>query len=375
LEDGWRLMEWENKTAESKAQANLTLASALAFALKHTKMKNEKILLGHGSGGKLSHELIDTLFVKHFSNDILDNQTDASVLDLKGGLISFTTDSFVVDPVFFPGGNIGKLAVCGTVNDLAVSGAKPMYLSSAFIIEEGFAIEDLTKIVESMAAEAKKAGVKIVTGDTKVVDKGKCDKVFINTAGIGIIAENRKHIGTGINIAIGDKIIINGSIGDHGITVMSARNDLKISSPVLSDCACLHKLIDKAFEVSDKVKFIRDATRGGLATVLSELAGKKTFGIEIDEAAVPVKDSVRGMCELLGFDPFYVANEGKFVMVVAAEDAEKVVAAMRETEFGEEAAIIGEIVSTHLGKSIVTTGIGGQRILDMLSGEQLPRIC
>jgi len=338
-------------------------------------MKNEKILLGHGSGGKLSHELIDSLFVKHFSNDILDNQTDASVLDLKGSLVSFTTDSFVVDPVFFPGGNIGKLAVCGTVNDLAVSGAKPMYLSSAFIIEEGFSIEELTKIVESMAAEAKKAGVKIVTGDTKVVDKGKCDKVFINTAGIGLIDESRKHIGTGTNIAAGDKIIINGSIGDHGIAVMSARNDLKISSPVLSDCACLHKLIDKAFEVSDGVKFIRDATRGGLATVLSELAGKKTFGIEIDEAAVPVKDSVRGMCELLGFDPFYVANEGKFVMIVAAKDAEKVVTAMRNTEFGEEAAIIGEIVSAHPGKSIVTTGIGGQRILDMLSGEQLPRIC
>lgn len=338
-------------------------------------MINEKILLGHGSGGKLSHELIDSIFVKHFSNDILDNQTDASVLDIKGSLVSFTTDSFVVDPIFFPGGNIGKLAVCGTVNDLAVSGAKPMYLSSAFIIEEGFSIEELTKIVESMAAEAKKAGVKIVTGDTKVVDKGKCDKVFINTAGIGLIDENRKHIGTGINIAAGDKIIINGSIGDHGIAVMSARNDLKISSPVLSDCACLHKLIDKAFEVSDGVKFIRDATRGGLATVLSELAGKKTFGIEIDEAAVPVKDSVRGMCELLGFDPFYVANEGKFVMIVAAKDAEKVVAAMRNTEFGEEAAIIGEIVSAHPGKSIVTTGIGGQRILDMLSGEQLPRIC
>ena len=232
-------------------------------------MKNDKILLGHGSGGKLSHELIDKLFVNYFSNDILDNQTDASVLNIPSDSISFTTDSFVVDPVFFPGGNIGKLAVCGTVNDLAVSGAKPMYLSSAFIIEEGLPIEDLEKIVAAMAEEAKKAGVKIVTGDTKVVDKGKCDKVFINTAGIGTIQENRKHIGTGINIKAGDKIIINGTVGDHGIAVMSARNDLKISSPVLSDCACLHKLIDKAFEVSDKVKFIRDATRGGIATVLS----------------------------------------------------------------------------------------------------------
>jgi hydrogenase expression/formation protein HypE len=338
-------------------------------------MKNDKILLGHGSGGKLSHELIEKLFVRYFSNDILDNQTDASVLDIPAGSISFTTDSFVVDPVFFPGGNIGKLAVCGTVNDLAVSGAKPLYLSSAFIIEEGFSIEDLEKTVKTMAEEAKKAGVQIVTGDTKVVDKGKCDKVFINTAGIGTIQDNRKHIGTGINIKPGDKIIINGTIGDHGIAVMSARNDLKISSPVLSDCACLNKLIDKAFEISDGIKFMRDATRGGIATVLSELVGKKTFGIIVDEAAVPVRDSVRGMCELLGFDPFYVANEGKFIMIVDPKDAEKVVEELRKCEYGENSAIIGEIVAEHPGKSIVETEIGGKRILDMLSGEQLPRIC
>lgn len=338
-------------------------------------MKNEKILLGHGSGGKLSHELIEKIFVKHFSNDILDNQTDASVLDINHESIAFTTDSFVVDPIFFPGGNIGKLAVCGTVNDLAVSGAKPLYLSSAFIIEEGFAIEELERIVITMAEEAKKAGVKIVTGDTKVVDKGKCDKVFINTAGIGTIQENRKLIGIGTDIKPGDKIIINGTIGDHGIAVMSARNDLKISSPVISDCACLNKLIDKVFELSNKIKFMRDATRGGLATVLSELANKKTFGIKINETAVPVRDTVRGMCELLGFDPFYVANEGKFVMIVDAADAEKIVKELRKCEFGENSAIIGEIVDDHIGKSIVETSIGGQRILDMLSGEQLPRIC
>lgn len=338
-------------------------------------MKNDKILLGHGSGGKLSHELIEKVFVQYFANDILNEQTDASVLELDHKSIAFTTDSFVVDPVFFPGGNIGKLAVCGTVNDLAVSGAKPLYLSSAFIIEEGFAIEELEEIVRTMAAEAKKAGVKIVTGDTKVVDKGKCDKVFINTAGIGTILENRKHIGIGSGIKAGDKIIINGTIGDHGIAVMSARNELKISSPVLSDCACLNRLIEKAFEVSDKIKFMRDATRGGLATVLSELADKKTFGIKINEASVPVRDTVRGMCELLGFDPFYVANEGKFVMIVDENDAEKVVEELRKCEFGENSAIIGEIVAEHIGKSIVETSIGGKRILDMLSGEQLPRIC
>lgn len=339
-------------------------------------MKNsDKILLGHGSGGKLSHNLIEQVFVKHFNNSILDAQTDAAVLDTQGKSISFTTDSYVVDPIFFPGGNIGKLAVCGTVNDLAVSGAKPLYLSSSFIIEEGFPIEDLGKIVETMAAEAKKAGVKIVTGDTKVVDRGKCDKVFINTAGIGVIEDDKKHIGGGSQIAVGDKIIVNGTIGDHGMAIMSARNDLNISSPIQSDCACLNGLIESALKVSDKVKFIRDATRGGLATVVSELVDKKEFGINIDEAAVPLFDSVRGMCELLGFDPFYVANEGKFVMIVSPDDAEKVVAEMQKHEFGEKSAIIGEITEEHIGKSIVKTGIGGKRILDMMSGEQLPRIC
>jgi hydrogenase expression/formation protein HypE len=338
-------------------------------------VKKDKILLGHGSGGKLSHKLIEDVFVKHFSNSILDTQTDAAVLDIKNKSISFTTDSFVVDPVFFPGGNIGKLAVCGTVNDIAVSGAKPLYLSSSFIIEEGFSLEDLNTIVKSMADEAKKAGVKIVTGDTKVVDKGKCDKVFINTAGIGTIEDNVKHIGSGKNIEIGDKIIINGSVGDHGMAIMSARNELKISSPLLSDCACLNYLIESILSISNSIKFIRDATRGGLATVVSELVEKKNYGIDIDEAAVPVKESVRGMCELLGFDPFYVANEGKFVMIVGKNDAENVLTEIQKNEFGEEAAIIGEIVDEHHGKSIVKTGIGGKRILDMLSGEQLPRIC
>ncbi len=338
-------------------------------------MNLDKILLGHGSGGKLSHNLIEQVFVKHFDNSILDTQTDAAVLDTQGKSISFTTDSYVVDPIFFPGGNIGKLAVCGTVNDLAVSGAKPLYLSSAFIIEEGFPIEDLEKIVITMAAEAKKAGVKIVTGDTKVVDRGNCDKVFINTAGIGTIEDKDKHIGGGSNIAVGDKIIVNGTIGDHGMAIMSSRNELNISSPIISDCACLNGLIESVLNVSDNVKFIRDATRGGLATVVSELVDKKEFGIDIDESAVPLSESVRGMCELLGFDPFYVANEGKLVMIVSAVDAEKVVAEMQKNEFGKDAAIIGEITAEHVGKSIVETGIGGKRILDMLSGEQLPRIC
>lgn len=338
-------------------------------------MKNDKILLGHGSGGELSNELIKKIFVKNFSNEILDKQCDASILEINQANIAFTTDSFVVDPIFFPGGDIGKLAVCGTVNDIAVSGAKALYLSSAFIIEEGFSFEELNKIVESMALEAKNAGIKIVTGDTKVVNKGKCDKIFINTTGIGSIPKNSKHIGTGKNIKVGDKIIINGSIGDHGIAVMSARNELKISSPVLSDCACLHKLIAKSFEISENIKFMRDATRGGLATVLAELVEKQNFGIDIFEENIPIKESVRGMCELLGFDPFYVANEGKFVMIVDSKDADGIVNMLKTQEHGQNSSIIGEIVDKHHGKSILNTNIGGQRILDMLSGEQLPRIC
>lgn len=338
-------------------------------------MKRENILLGHGSGGKLSHDLIDKLFMKYFDNEILASQGDSSILPISGKNISFTTDSFVVNPVFFPGGNIGNLAIAGTVNDLAVSGAKPLYLSAGFILEEGFSIEELERIVKSMADDAKKAGVKIVTGDTKVVERGHADKVFINTSGIGLLAETRKHISSGKNIEVGDKIIINGAIGDHGMAVMAARNDLKINSEIKSDCAPLNSLIDLAFEVSDKIKFMRDATRGGLSSVLTELFEGKNFGLEINEDSVPVHGNVMGMCELLGFDPFQVANEGKVVMVVAADKAEEIVAVMKSHEFGKEAAIIGEITEAHPGKGWINTSIGGKRVIDMLSGEQLPRIC
>lgn len=337
--------------------------------------KIEKILLGHGSGGKLSHDLIEQLFVKHFNNSVLDDQTDAAVLKLPHENISFTTDSFVVDPIFFPGGNIGKLAVCGTVNDLAVSGAKPLYLTSSFIIEEGLSFNDLETIVKSMAEEAELAGVKIVTGDTKVINKGKCDKVFINTTGIGVIEENRKHIGTGSRIKVGDKILVNGTIGDHGMAIMSERNELKIKSPILSDCASLNQIINNVLSESGQIKFIRDATRGGLATVLTELVNNKNYGLEVDEAEVPLNEGVRGMCELLGFDPFYVANEGKFVMVVGKDDADKVLSILKKDALGKDSAIIGEITSKYPGKGVVKTGIGGRRIIDMLAGEQLPRIC
>lgn len=338
-------------------------------------IKNDKVLLGHGSGGKLSHDLISSLFVKHFKNQYLDKQTDSAIIRLDDCHLSFTTDSFVVDPIFFPGGDIGKLAVCGTVNDLAVSGATPLYLSAGFIIEEGLPYHDLETIVQSMAAEAEKAGVFIVTGDTKVVNRGKCDKIFINTAGIGMIKKQNLHIGEGSMINSGDKIIINGSIGDHGMAVLSARQELNIQSDIQSDCASLNDLIQNVLAVSDGIKFMRDATRGGLATVLSELAEKKNYGIALEESHVLVMPKVRAFCELLGFDPLYVANEGKVVIIADADSAGKVVQTMQDHEFGKDARIIGEIVADYPGKAWIRTGIGGKRILDMLAGEQLPRIC
>jgi hydrogenase expression/formation protein HypE len=338
-------------------------------------MKQEKILLGHGSGGELSHELISELFVKYFSNPILDNQGDSALLEIVEKNISFTTDSFVVDPVFFPGGNIGKLAIAGTVNDLAVSGALPKYLSCGFILEEGLLFSDLEKIVKTMAEEAEKAGVKIVTGDTKVVDKGKCDKVFINTTGIGILEEKYSSISSGHNIKVGDKIIINGSIGDHGMAIMAKRNDLNLTSDIESDCACLNHLIKDVLDGGVDVKFMRDATRGGLSTVLNEIVKSRDFGLEIQEEFIPVKENVRGICELLGFDPIYVANEGKVVMVVPEEQADKTIEIIKKSPFGEDASVIGEITEAHPGKGWMLTSIGGKRIIDMLAGEQLPRIC
>ena len=338
-------------------------------------MKQKHILLGHGSGGQMSHDLIEKLFVRYFDNEILQQQGDSALLELPANTISFTTDSFVVDPLFFSGGNIGKLAIAGTVNDLAVSGAEPLYMSASFIIEEGFSLNELEDIVKTMAQEANKAGVKIVTGDTKVVDRGKCDKVFINTTGVGYLPEKNRVISSGEKIKPGDKIIINGSIADHGMCIMAARNDLNISSAIKSDCAPLNGLIKEALAVSNNIKFMRDATRGGISTVLNELVSGKEFGLEIDEKEIVVHENVKGICELLGFDPFYVANEGKVIMVVAAEDASKVIETIQQNEFGKEASIIGEITETHPGKGWIITGIGGRRVIDMLAGEQLPRIC
>lgn len=334
-----------------------------------------RILLSHGSGGKLSHELIQDIFVKHFSNDYLDSQTDSSLIKTSAGEISFTTDSYVVDPIFFPGGNIGKLAVCGTVNDLAVSGAKPKYLSCGFIIEEGFEISKLEQIVQTMAEEAKKAGVMIVTGDTKVVNRGKCDKVFINTAGIGELDAAMRHISYGNTIKPGDKIIINGSLGDHGIAILAARESLSFESNIASDCAPLNDLIEGILDEPEKIRFMRDATRGGLATVLCELAEEKNIGIGVHEDKIPVIEVVAGACEVFGFDPLYLANEGKVVCVVDGDYANEILAKMKKHPLGKQASIIGEIVETNPKKVVLETAIGGRRILDMLAGEMLPRIC
>ncbi len=339
-------------------------------------MGNEnKILLSHGSGGKRSHDLIRDIFYRYFENEILVEGGDSAIFDISSENLAFTTDSFVVDPLFFPGGDIGKLAVCGTVNDLAVSGAVPKFLSVGFIIEEGLEFSVLEQVVKSLAETAEKVGVKIVTGDTKVVDRGKCDKLFINTSGVGELDSRFKTISSGATIQPGDKILVNGFLADHGIAVMSARNELKVQADVKSDCAPLNHLIADALSVSENIRFMRDATRGGLATVLAEITQNKAFGIQLDEEKIPVRESVRGMCEFFGFDPLYVANEGKVVMIVPAEDADRVLESVRKNKYGKQAKIIGEVVAEHPGKVVMQTQIGGKRIIDMLTGDQLPRIC
>lgn len=334
---------------------------------------DEIITLNQGSGGRLTHKLIEDVFRKYFG--MPEPLTDSAIIKEAGGTIAFTTDSYVVDPIFFPGGNIGKLAVCGTVNDLAVSGAIPKFLSAAFIIEEGLPLKDLVTIVETMASEAEKAGVKIITGDTKVVEKGKCDRLFITTSGTGILDPAREHISIGKNIKPGDKLIINGSVGNHALAVLGARKNLSFSTPIISDCASLNELVNQVMVKSKGILFMRDLTRGGLATVLNELAGIIRFGIMIEEDAVPVDEPVRGLCEMLGFDPLYLANEGKLVIVTERSEAQKVVDIMRSDPLGQKAAIIGEVVQDKRNLVTLHTSIGGKRILDMPSGTQLPRIC
>ena len=334
---------------------------------------SEKVSLNHGSGGNLTSKLITDVFVSRFG--MSEPLTDSAVLKEDGLNFVFTTDSFVIDPIFFPGGDIGKLAICGTVNDLAVSGAIPMYISVSFIIEEGFSIDHLRLIADSMASEAKEAGVKIVAGDTKVVDKGKCDKLFITTSGIGIIRADREHISTGRKVKAGDKLIINGPLGNHSIAVLGARNKLSFSSPVVSDCASLNHLIRTVLDESDEVHFMRDLTRGGLATVLNELTQMINMGITINESTVPVDEPVKGLCEILGFDPLYLANEGKVLFVASNEEYMKILNLLRFHPLGKYSEVIGEIAHDNKDLVVLNTIIGGKRILDMPSGIQLPRIC
>ncbi len=331
----------------------------------------ETIQMAHGNGGILMHRLIKELLLPHFGYEKAEDLNDSAILAMQKKSIAFTTDTYVVNPLFFPGGDIGTLAINGTVNDLSVVGAEPLYLSCGMVIEEGLETAVLEKIVSSMEQESKKAGVKVVTGDTKVVERGAAHRLFINTAGIGILKDN---IPTG-NIEPGDKVIINGPIGDHGIAVMIARNEFDIETRLESDCAALNRLIGAVLDEGLAIKFMRDPTRGGLATVLNELTEDKSIGIELHEDSIPVKPEVREICDLLGFDPLYIANEGKVVMITSGQDAPAVLDRLRRHPQGVDAAIIGEVTSKNPGKVVMETHVSGRRIIDMLVTDQFPRIC
>jgi len=332
----------------------------------------EKLIsLAHGDGGELTHQLILDVFIEAFG-DKKEALFDAASLTVPTGKIAVTTDSFVIKPIFFPGGSIGKLAVAGTVNDLAVSGANPVYLTCGFVIEEGFPVADLKKIVHDMAKEAEKTGVTIVAGDTKVVERGSADGVYINTTGIGLLKEQG---GCSLDFREGDAIIISGTIGDHGIAVLSGRGELGITAPINSDCASLNKMLSEVMEITDGVRIMRDPTRGGLATTLVEIAEDFNLTIKINEAAIPVKEAVQGACDLLGFDPLYLANEGKAIIIVANEEKEKVLDVLRKSPIGQDAAVIGSVIGKEKGQLQLETPLGSNRLLTRLAGTMLPRIC
>ena len=333
----------------------------------------DKILLGHGSGGRLSAALMRDVFLPAFGNPILEQLNDQAVVTVEGVRLAFTTDSFVVKPLFFPGGDIGSLAVYGTVNDLAMGGAEPLFLSAGFIMEEGLPVETLRRVVESFRQAADQVGVTVVTGDTKVVEKGKGDGLFINTSGIGRVPE-------GVNLSAnqarsGDRVLLSGTLGDHGIAILSRREGLEFDAPVLSDTAPLHSLVAAMLGVTGSIRCLRDPTRGGLSSTLNEFAVQSRVGIVIDESALPIREEVKGACELLGLDPLYVANEGKLVAIVAAPDAERLLGAMHHHPLGVNARLIGKVVDAHPGLVTMRTCLGTSRIVDMLAGDQLPRIC
>lgn len=353
--------------AKTDVEANFALSCASPLPAKDT------ILLGHGSGGKLSAELIRDIFLPAFQNPVLARLDDQAIVNVNGQRLAITTDSFVVKPLFFPGGDIGSLAVHGTVNDLAMGGAKPLFLSAAFIIEEGFSIADLRRVANSLRQAAADAGVQVVTGDTKVVEKGKGDGLFINTTGIGLVPE-------GIELSAdrarpGDKVLLSGSIGDHGIAILAQREGLEFETQIKSDSAALNTLVSEMLGVSRDIRCMRDPTRGGVSSTLNEIAESSRVGIELEESSLPIQEQVRGACELLGLDPLYVANEGKLIAIVAPEAAEVVLQAMRRHPLGAEARLIGRVKKESPGLVTMRTAFGTTRIVDMLAGDQLPRIC
>lgn len=353
------------------------MASALNMTCPLPLTISDRVLLGHGSGGKLSAALLNDVFLKVFESPVLARMEDQAVLQVGGARIAFTTDSFVVKPLFFRGGDIGSLAVHGTVNDLAMGGAEPLFLSAGFILEEGLEMETLRRVAESMAQAAKAAGIEIVTGDTKVVEKGSGDGVFINTTGIGLVRDGVRL--SAANARPGDRVIVSGTLGDHGITILSERDGIGFDSEIASDSAPLHALVRVMLDASANhhadIRCLRDPTRGGLASSLNEIAERSGVGMELMEAEIPIREEVRGACEMLGLDPLYVANEGKLVAIVAADAADAILAAMQEHPLGREARLIGTVSGEHRGLVTARTSFGTTRIVDMLAGDQLPRIC
>ena len=343
------------------------------FACPLPVTSRDFVLLGHGSGGKMSADLLRELLMPAFQNPILARQDDQAIVEINGLRLAFTTDSFVVKPLFFPGGDIGSLAVNGTVNDLAMGGAKPLFLSLAFILEEGLPMHVLRKVIESVSAAAARAGVQIVTGDTKVVEKGSGDGLFINTSGIGLVPE-------GVRLSAnqarpGDCVLLSGSIGDHGITILSQREGLSFESPIESDTAALHTLVADMLRTTDEIRCLRDPTRGGLSSSLNEIAACSQVGIELQESSLPIREEVQGACEMLGLDPMYVANEGKLVAIASPAAAHALLGTMRAHPLGREAQIIGTVTDAHTGMVTMRTRLGTSRIVDLLTGDQLPRIC
>jgi hydrogenase expression/formation protein HypE len=358
--------------AEAKDDASLD-TSALVGACPLPITNYKGIVLAHGGGGKLSRQLIDKIVLPQFRNELLEPLHDGAIFSVADQRLAFTTDSFVVSPIFFPGGDIGSLSIHGTINDLAMCGARPLYLSASFILEEGLPMEDFWRIVQSMHAAADAARVKLVTGDTKVVDRGKADQIFINTSGIGVVPPS-------INIhparaQVGDKIIISGSIAVHGIAIMSVREGLEFETEIASDTAPLHELVDAMIGAKIDIHVLRDPTRGGVTSALTEIAQMAKVGMLLDETLIPISEEVKGACEILGLDPLYVANEGKLLAIVAGEDVDVALKALRSHPLGKGANLIGEVVDEHPGFVMMKTRVGGTRVVDMLSGEQLPRIC